>query len=448
MSIAIHADGHVGIELLYEQHRPHLSGQTVKSIECDDLILRNYGTKPLRELYVLSPNEAVDTDGNGQPVFDLLAHDDTKIFDWIFSQQTNLEGLEGVHCLSFVPADSDRSDVKFEATKLEPIVDVPAWMTAKENLKASGTFWGTKMTLMKISFKDGKVIRPYNPNESAETTYWIRLCFQPEMSSPLPKPTRLELAHGLDVLVETCAAMEAQAILDCLNVRLDLLSMRANLKKMTTRVRELLLPEMFHKPGTSTVVKHHRMSLITDQNFLVLNPYVAGNCVFAGVHSVVGNEDMVARTWFGGADRFWTNDILRVARHVYEYLKERAYNEEDAISKEQLARSLTYINRNNVYHVLQALTELGFASYFAPNLYSVGPAGKEKEFFITDEGACNNPAIRDEFERLLTVLNSPLSISDDPTRSTMFVSKGFRIQYELVYSAGQKTTDTKQRGTL
>lgn len=432
MSIAIHSKGHVGIELLYEQHRPQLDGNTLTCIECNDLILRNYGTKPLKELFVLSPNEAVGPKGEEQPIFDLLAPDDTRAFDWIFSKNTNLKGLEGVHCLSFVPATSDRLEVKYEATRLEPVVSTPAWMTAKQSVKVAGTFWGTRMTLMLMTFRGDKVIRPYDPNESAETTYWIRLCFQPKISSPLPKPTKLELANGLHVFVETCAAMDTQAILGCLNVRLDLLSLDADLKQRANRVRELLLSEMFHKPGTSTVTKHHRVSLITDQNFLVLNPNVAGPCIFAGVHSVKGNEDMVARTWFGGSNRFWSTDVLRVARRVFMCLKEWAYNDQDAISKEQLARSLPYISRNNVYHVLYALTSLGFAAVYE-DLYSIGPYGKESEFLITEEGACNAPDVRASFERLLTILSSPSPKSDKPGESTMFIPKGFRIQYELLY---------------
>lgn len=433
MCIAIHSDGHLDVILLYEQNLPKLVTHSdtkeviVQFTECYDIFFRSYTRQPIDHLYVLSPYHPT---GKSKLLYKLLSPNKTRQFDWIFENIKDIDGIPGANQVTLMSFSPDRKELPLGITGLDP---KPPQLMFEESPPVSGTIVGAGMTFMRIGFKGEQKIHPYDPNKSSETTYWLRLSYQPEIEFSIKPAITFGPPDGPFVRVRPCRGYSSQAVLNALDVKLD--SLAHEVGQGWTDQAKAEVHTIFEKVGTSTTIREHRIALITDQKFLVLNPNVEGPCRYACMDSIGKDPDRIGRIWFAGCDHFWETNVATVARRVYSYLNEPGFVDQ-AVPLEKISMATGFRDYNNLCHVMAILKEIEVVIEDPPRYYIVGPKAKQAEFLIQDETICDNLQVRDEYNQLLSMLNGPYRFMRSQGKWSKFQLQGFKIEYELVFAPG------------
>lgn len=438
MCLILHGDGHVTVKLLYEQIWPRVSGSELEFLECYDIILRSHAENPLDRLYVLSPHQP--TAGS---VFQLTHDDKLSHCDWVFEKK-NFRGTEN-HRVGFVGRMGE-DPPEYNVTRLRPEMREPSWWLPHQESDPGviSAFLGTGMTMAEVRFGDGRVIERFDPRRESETTYWLRLAFEPKIvhltDSPIPFG-----ASGASPLfrVQPCAALCPHQVLEQLSWQLEHLATQRGFREAAPKAREAIFGGVFRKPGTSMRVEEHRISLVTDHRFLVMNTTVEGDCFLLGPELSRATplpDGCLVRSCYSGAAYYPQSDPLGLAGEVIRYLGETAYYEADAKTKETVSSALSSTSHGNISHIIEALATLGLLhrdkkrqNYFFINqeqyedgkrLYTRAPALNELILGNRDR------EIRD---LLYGVLPVPGEILTKREARSRFRHMGFCIFFDLAY---------------
>ena len=200
-------------------------------------------------------------------------------------------------------------------------------------------------------------------------------------------------------------------------------------RQVAEELERVVLQETFRREGTSTRVEDHRISLITDEQVLVLNPHVEGQCGFVGVHPVANTDSpAIARTFYSGANHYPISDPVTMARLVYAYLRDWAYNPADAKTKEQVTAAVAPDFHSNVSHVVEALVKLEFLLSPASGVFCFNKRMQTPSFLQQPSGDGEidlGPSAKETRKRLYGSIDSP------PSR---FSAKSFRIHFDLGFA--------------
>jgi len=429
MCMKIHANGHLCIKLLYEQNLPQIDGDTIKFRECYDIIFRNFSKHPMTCLDVLTPHLGFKN-ASSKP---LIKYPECEFFDWIFLQKT--QGADGIIHLEFPSTLSGGLPLGYDVTWLDPVIRDPECFAKSPNTKA--IFTGTDMTLVQLRFRKDRVIETYDPNREAETTYWLRLCYEPEMNQYVASPLQFGKGSKNIFRIQPCIGLGPQAILDSLDIKLNALKTSKKFESFIPGARSDLWENLFTKDNTSTIIQDYRINVITTEKFIFLNPHVDGPCGYVGLDPIP-NTNTIARTWLAGSNNYLETSPLEIARQISSYIFEWAYNKEDAKSKEHIASAISSEIYSNACHVTEALSQEGIIResdkagfYYAVEHIDFARILSDPD--TLDKSFADYEQIRDRYLSLLNRFSSCLSVSKKPTKLSVFKPKDFRIQYELVY---------------
>jgi hypothetical protein len=271
------------------------------------------------------------------------------------------------------------------------------------------------------------VIEPFDHERSAETTYWLRLAFQPHVAHRVEKPI-----HFLNQFrIQPCEILSPSAVLADLEEKLTALQLDNQWSAHGKQGLETIVTNIFRKENTSTRIEEHRISIVTDEKFWVCNPHVEGSCGFLDVQSVPGQQP-IARTWFAGANSYPASDPLTMTRSVYEYLRDWAPEPAHAKSMEQISAAVSPNNHNNVSHIVEVLcaskradrTGEGTFFFLSPVVPFLLRSGAEMhDASMADEGI----ALRNLLYGRMTVRNSQTTVISE------FKFKGFRVTFDLAF---------------
>lgn len=300
MCLLIHADGHINVKMLHEQIWPRLENGRLKVVECYDVVFRCHSKKALDRLFVLSPHK-IDC---------LLLGAEYDECKWIFQdgvkRDQSRHGMPTLRFYSFPNAPA----MAFDVTELRPQFRLPSWL--EDNSDEAAVFRAMRMTLGEVLLDGAQKIECFDPNRSGETTYWLRLVFEPRiLHLPAPPiPFDLPGKQG-ELRVQPCSIICPQQLLYDLEAKLLFAHSQHGYESGAKVLSRRLLAEVFCKPGTGTRVEEHRVSLVTGPGFLVLNTAVEGECGFMDTSPIGANDPLrIARTWFTGSKYYPHTDPL------------------------------------------------------------------------------------------------------------------------------------------
>jgi hypothetical protein len=431
MCLILHGHGHLTIKVLLEQLWPMYDRKrkALTFLQCYDVILRSHSKTSLNKLYVLcsQPTPAGSPLRLERPESRMLS-----LTDWIVTEEIG----SATDTLRTIRVDAS---AVFQVKRLIPRLAPQSWMS--QDFDAVAVFRYAKMSLARVTFEGNGVIERFDPAHPGETTYWIRFAFVPEKNSASERPTFAFGALGSPLFqIRSCQILSPPLVLGELSDRLDLFEADEVLADGARAARKHIFDELFHKPSTSTRVEDHRIALVASPEFLVLNSVLQGKCGFHGVQPVkTTNPPAVARMWFAGARHYPTTDPICMARLVYGYLREWAWNEKDAKQKEAISSAVAPESHTNVSHVVDALCKLGYIreARDAKGRYWVDEVLPDGSLFLANPAGTSEIDLGERDTEIRDSLYGELSLPDRPQSSRFsFLLGGPRIHYDLAYGAG------------
>ena len=428
MCLIVHSDGHLTIKVLYEQIWPQVVNGDVKIKECYDLVVRSTSDAEFDSLLMLSPQRAPQ----GAGVFQLLQ--DQPELSWILKDNEPVSAHADRRKISFVsPANEPPSE--FEVTPLWPVLEPVDWIAAAPaNDRAVGAFAGTNMTLGKILFADGGKIRRFDPKDPGGTTYWIRLVYEPEVQHLTVDPIGFGAPGDEPIFrVRPCCILCPQQVINWLSASLEFLANTRVFPEDAARTTSTkVLRDGFWKPGTSSRIEDHRISVVTGDDCIVFNTNVEGDCGFL----TAGNADEhkvgspLTRTWYSGSRHYPQSDPLTMLQLIYAYLKQWATVGTDAKTKEQISAAHAFQSHANVSFVVEGMLKLGLIKCLPEGRYYVeSPLDGAKLCPDNDERILGN---RDSEARTYLYGELPITAASSPP--SRFKYKGFRVFFDMAFA--------------
>lgn len=437
MCLIVHSDGHLDVKLLYEQIWPELVNGGLEIRECYDLILRSHASKDLECIYILSPHsvsEAGSESADPNSVFQLLDINETRVFDSIFAPPRRLSG--GQYRLEF-PRAIDESARVVNVTPLEPEIRPFEW--PQGDLKVSAAFLGTGMTIAQIRFKKAK-IKPYNPQLQGETTYWVRIAFKPKVNHVLPFPIQSGHVGDATLMVQPCQVLGANSVIENLTTQLSIVARADGFQDHAPVTQRLLIDDLLRGGKASTRIEDHRISLVVNETFLLLNQMIDGPCTFLDIQRIPRDgrpsDSQIVRTWLTGAKYYPETDALRLAYMAYDYLSHWAATPRAAKRKEDVTAAIAAASHSNVSHVVEALKEMKYLASEDRGRYFVGdrklPGYDMHAGGMPMPEELGGPEDRELRDSLYGRIRIPLQGAETFSR---FLAKSFKVHFDLAWWA-------------
>lgn len=364
MCIAIHSDGHLRVEFLYEQNLPVLCEGQLSFVECYDVILRNFSDKPLNDIYFLCsnlPNEnrIVEPYNRNQIYLNLTDVNNPSFptyFDEIYEDKPVGEG-GNLYKVQFSASIAGSNSADFRAIKLTPKIKNIPWLKGKaeedslEN-QVSGYFLATGMTLMRLGFREG-AIEPYDPQQSEQTTYWLRFSFE-SFPNPFFQTKPKKVGH---IKKQNCIAIDAQTVLNNLQKQLTVLRKDGS-GDVIDSIEDHVLNKLFYRPKTSTIISQHRISILPTENVSLADGFVdfEGNAQTPILISK--SRDDLIRTWVFTSNLCFTLDPLVVSCSVYQSFRKCS----NPKTFKELCDIFKIFGENNISHIISTMHSRGLLS--------------------------------------------------------------------------------------
>jgi hypothetical protein len=428
MCLILHSDGHLTVKMMYEQIWPRVDERGALAVlECYDFVLRSHTPEEISSLHILSPQTLVAKGDR----FDVLPNDVCEEYNWIFQMLAHDRKDHNKARIQFA-APFGEPPLLYGVTQLRPSIRKAAWLrTANDRMIA---FQSTGMTMAEVALEDGPKIKKFDPEHPDETTYWLRLAFEPKIQHLTETPIAFAPRKQSVLSVQPCSILCPQQVLYHLSSQLKLMETdsRTVLGKGAKVAQEEVFDKVFEKPKTSARIEEHRISLATGPEFLVLNTSIEGDCGFVSVQLLKNADRKLTRTWFTGAKYYPLSDPLTTASIVYTYLKHWAHNEAGAKSKEAVSAALSSHSHENISHVVEALVTLGFVKAVGQGLYYVhGAPLPENELFLQEVRGSAEIDLKRRDREIRDILYGPLPVPDRGGDLSRFRRKGFRIFNDL-----------------
>ena len=434
MCLVIHSEGHLNVKLLHEQIWPRRTNGDLTFLECYDMIIRSTTDAEITKLLVLSPHRFHKGD-------DFFTRDqDMDEFAWIFEKKDSLRGKDQYGLLLLSAPNEE--PLRFDVTRLHPTMTFPDWMGSKENDLAVGSLQGTGMTLAEVRFGKGESIQKFREDDRASTTYWLRLVLEPTIQHLTYRPIEFKIPEQRELFRwRPCQILCPRQVVSHLHRQLKYVHASSTTKSHKEASRDaarFALTEGLQKANPSTRIEVHRVSVLTQDDCLVLDTNVEGWCGFHGAGRTEPDQpsSLLHRTWHSGASDYPNTDPAALMAVIYEYLAYAATTFETAKSKEHISAAISSPSHPNVCHVVEAMCKLGLLLHKRDKFWIEQPKIEGEKLFIGRHarGEGGEEILGNRDNEAKGYLYGALPVPGQEGRESRFEYKGFRIHLDLAFT--------------
>ncbi len=350
MCIGLYSNVPLQIQFLQEQVWCYPQEDELRVKECYDLVLTNQGSVPTEKLMFLSPHLLFDpvTDGpQSRPAVKLPSFDDkkSKYLNWYMKHDDVI--LDGPFL--------DEKPVRFKVPAFmmpgsEPLYDEYTCTPLSGEVRLHKTlrrkFSDMWTCFLKLNCTFGEILledalKPYDDNCRAETTYCIRIVFEPVALNHRVAARKLSFQDNKGALwVQPCEVLAPPIVFYKLRTRLEH-SVECMPVKANKVMKEDLADNGFLQDDHIVWIEDHRVSVITAENGTVMNTESLGS-VLPSIVQDAGKQNLHAWTWHAGSRHFPKEDAFIVAEQTYKYFHNRVKKREDAVTKHQVANNIGF----------------------------------------------------------------------------------------------------------